>query len=157
MSPIHSHSFTLSVGLYLSMSLSVSLPFIACGNRWTMDRLRSVRRLSLKMSGRNLGSRLGGYVTFWRRRFGATGLAPAFWRRPFWRTTVLAQDVLALRSRYCISLRKLVLKSTIHHSLFQLPLLQLFSSIQLLVWARILSSFQLPLLQLFSSIQLLVR
>jgi len=30
---------------------------------------------------------------FWRYRFGA-----AFWRQPFWRTAVLAQDVLALRS-----------------------------------------------------------
>src|SRR6218665_363508 len=45
----------------------------------------------------------GWCVTFWRRRFGATGLAPAPTRRP------LAQRLfLALQNIYCISLRLLL-------------------------------------------------
>src|SRR6218665_3378951 len=74
MSPIHSHSFTLSVGLYLSISLRLSLLFIACGNGWTMDRLRSVRRLSLNMSVRSLVSRLG-LSTLVGSNFGQTTVA----------------------------------------------------------------------------------
>src|SRR6218665_1336353 len=50
---------TLLLCLSACISLRLSFPFIACRNRWTMGRLRSRRRLSLKMSGRSLGSRLG--------------------------------------------------------------------------------------------------
>src|SRR6218665_2776028 len=72
--PYMSHSFTLSAGLYHSISLRLSLPFIACGNGWTIDRLRSVHRLSLKMSGKNLGSRLG-LSTLVGSNFGQTTIA----------------------------------------------------------------------------------
>src|SRR6218665_373469 len=50
---------TLLLCLSACISLCLSFPFIACRNRWTMDRLRSMPRLFLKMSGRSLGSRLG--------------------------------------------------------------------------------------------------
>src|SRR6218665_861279 len=50
---------TLLLCLSACISLRLSFPFISCRNRWTMDRLRSMPRLSLKMSGRSLGSRLG--------------------------------------------------------------------------------------------------
>jgi len=90
--------------LYLLRTRLISHESITCSN--FLNFVLIIVKQNLKI--RECAKKWVGYVTFWRRRFGATGLAPAFWRRPFWRTAILAQDVLELRSRDCISLRKLV-------------------------------------------------
>src|SRR6218665_2675214 len=50
---------TLLLCMSACISLRLSFPFIVCSNRWTMDGLRCMPMLSLKMNGRSLGSRLG--------------------------------------------------------------------------------------------------
>src|SRR6218665_3399497 len=69
---------TLLLCLSACISLRLSFPFIACRNRWTMDRLRSMPRLSLKIRGHPVmtSTRKGRVRLRWTHVDGGRGVQP---------------------------------------------------------------------------------